>query len=387
MSKKYVFVFITVFSLLAVIVPAIFVSPSVRNKSNILSGEASVVEMSVRPAFNDNNSHFLYIESKGRRSTIWAASADDIARSRQKVISVTHAIDTPIKATLSPNNDFISYTLIPKEVDPTFDGSLWLVGIDGKSPSLVDKNVDYAWPPRWSPDGKTFFYQKLISQEDREHYYSEFYIANTNSEKRLLFTDKEALAVIPIGWSPDGSTIFVDRIQSDGDSIYKVDSKSGQVQFLAPVSHTAAWNLSLSSDGEQILGSVLNGDQQNTYSVISISTKTGSKKSIMAGSYHHYTPIWSDENKSVITNIPSDGNIGKLHTIQADGEVGHNTIARAQWPNQYNTVPLSYSLDKQWLAVELYSNTSVQIALMQKNTQVINIIPSPNYVGFIGWLK
>lgn len=387
MNKKYSFAVIALLFLTGIVTSAVFIKLNGHDRNSVVLAKANVAEVSIKPVFNDGKPKLVYVESSNNRSTIWVTNPDDPTSSKEKIISITHLDGYPIKATLSPNNNFIAYTRVTKGANPSLDGTLWIFGIDGQTPTMLDKNIDYYHPPRWSLDGDSFVYIKIIPEaRSKNGYSSELYIANTSGKKDRLFTDSESLAITPIGWSSDGSSIFIDRIESDGDSIYEIDSNSGAVQFIAHLSSSAAWNLSLSPDGENILGSILNDSKTLSYSIISVSTHTGKVEKLITGASFHYTPIW--DSTTITTNIPNSGKNGVSKIAQISSQ--QNPIVTAmqlQWPNLYNGVPLAWSPDHQWLAVELYSNSSMQIAVMQDGNTTINAFGQPDWTQFIGWLK
>src|SRR5262249_20314482 len=162
----------------------------------------------------------LYLESDLSSSTIWSVACDSILSTGEKIITLPHAEGYPLKASLSPKSDTIAYCSLTETVNPATNGLLWVVGITDRIPRQVDVNIDYGWPPKWSDDGTSFAYIKKIPLADsRDKYRNEIYVGNINGETRLLFSDEESLEVAPVGWSPDGNYIYIDRIGELGDAL------------------------------------------------------------------------------------------------------------------------------------------------------------------------
>ena len=337
----------------------------------------------------------LYLESDGNSSTIWSASPDSVLATREQVITLTHAEGYPIKASLSPKSEYLAYTLLSEGNNPAFNGSLWIMGTQGQVPKQVAMNIDYGWPPKWSNDGSYFIYIKKIPLTNaKDKYHNEIYIGSISGETKLLFSDEESLEIVPVGWSSDGNFIYVDLINNSGDDLYEIEHSSGASRFVAHISESAAWGLSLSPDSKTVIGSILTARDKPKYAVISVSIDNGEIKTVLDGADHHYTPIWNPIEGEITTHIPDADLQDQLMVLGVSNKQGKAKPALknlaelgARLPNLNKTVPVKWSPNGQWLAIEAYHGSLVNFALVHPSSGDMYFVPSTDWIEFVGWVR
>lgn len=342
----------------------------------------------IQPTYN-----IVYVESDQDNSVIWSASPDSPLSNRRSVIALSHAHGYPPQSSLSPTGDFIAYSLLAEGNSPAFNGTLWMVSLKGQdqSPRLIDKDVDYGWVPKWSNDGASFMYIKKIPLNSRDRYNNEIHIGNIQGETRLLSVDEKSLEVVPVGWNPAGDGVYVDRIDATGDTLYEIDTESGRVKSVARISDGAAWNLTLSPDGKQVLGSIQTQKDKPGYSLISVSTETGVRQTLLAGGARHYTAIWDARNGKITTNVPTASSeqperVAEIGSKQPGKQIEASAVMdlQGEWSAD-KRIPLSWSPDGKWLALESHRGSFVDLGIARPSDGFVSQASSGYWTSFVGW--
>ena len=334
----------------------------------------------------------VYLESNHDTSTIWSASPASPATNREILLALSHADGYPPKASLSPDGENLAYTLLSEGGSPAFSGSLWITSLSDRIPREIDENVDYGWSPKWSQDGTSFIYIKKVRLGSDTQYRNDVYVANLSGQIKLILSDPGSLEIVPVGWNADGNHIYLDRVEDSGDSLYEIESASGRARIISHLSHSAAWNLSVSPDGEKIVGSIQTAPERAEYAIVSVSIATGQSETIIGGASRTYNPIWNPNGK-ITTDIPAEDSRSAevIAEVGDKQEKGKLSTARAVTDSEQSdrvrgTVPKSWSPDGQWLAVETYHQSSVDLALRKTGDGSSQVASSP-WTEFIGWVK
>lgn len=361
----------------------------------LLGRSASLVKLSPTAALQrpDSDLRIVCFESDGQRSKLWSALPSSVADTKRTILTVPHPEGYPLTGSLSPAGDFLAYLVLPENGKPELNGVLWVVGVSPEklttSQRRIDSNVDYGWPPKWSDDGKSFMYVKTVTAEEEYH---DIYVGNVSGEKRRIFAGRGSLDVLPVGWSSDGESVYIDKIEDEGDWLCRVDRTSGQLSRIAQLSDSAAWNLTLSPDKTQVAGSVLANRQQGEYAAIEVSTESGEKRVLAEGARRHYSPLWSRDGSTLTTDVPPpDGERRpKVVNLQAGASAQRGAAPlelEVEWPEAQTVTPIGWSPDQRWLVLKFYRGSSVQIGLVRDGTGAVQLISPADWVDYLGWMR
>lgn len=121
----------------------------------------------------------------------------------------------------SKDGQWVAYVSYP-------DGALWRSKADGSDPLQLTYSSDYAFVPRWSPDGKKIlFWETPVGKPSRMYEVS----AEGGTPRQLLPNDPSAQQ--DPNWSPDGSKIvFAGNSNDPASAVHILDLKTGQVSTL-----------------------------------------------------------------------------------------------------------------------------------------------------------
>jgi Tol biopolymer transport system component len=124
-------------------------------------------------------------------------------------------------ASFSKDGQWAAYVSYP-------DGALWRSKADGSDPLQLTYSSDYAFLPRWSPDGKEIlFWETPVGKPSRMYEVS----ADGGSPRQLLPDDLTPQQ--DPNWSPDGSRIvFAGNSNDPASAVHILDLKSGKVSTL-----------------------------------------------------------------------------------------------------------------------------------------------------------
>src|SRR5581483_7694712 len=124
-------------------------------------------------------------------------------------------------AAFSKDGQWVAYVSYP-------DGALWRSKVDGSNPLQLTYSSDYAFLPRWSPDGKEIlFYETPVGAPSRIYEVS----ADGGSPRQVL-PDYPGMQQDP-NWSPDGSkVVFAGQSNDRASAVHILDLKTGNVSTL-----------------------------------------------------------------------------------------------------------------------------------------------------------
>jgi eukaryotic-like serine/threonine-protein kinase len=192
----------------------------------------------------------------------------------------------------SKDGQWVAYVSYP-------DGALWRSKADGSDPLQLTYSSDYAFLPRWSPDGKEIlFWQAPVGKPSRIYEVS----ADGGSPRQLLPDDPD-MQEDP-NWSPDGSkVVFAGQSNNPASTVRILDLKSGKVTTL-PGSQ-GMFSPRWSPDGRYI--PALSRDSK-TLSMFDLQTQKWSQ--IATGTIGWLN--WSKDGKSLIVADTSVGDVIKI---------------------------------------------------------------------------
>lgn len=346
-----------------------------------------------------HSSTLVYIETKGPTSVVWAIDVDESGvRNKRSLLTVNHVDGYPINASLDPTGTLVAYTLLPSGNQPAFSGTVWLAPLDGSSPpKLVDTNVDYGWTPKWSRRGDAVIYEKKVlsnSEIEPTQYYTELLLSDRTGAVSRLFSDLNALEVVPVGWSPKDDFIYVDRVTSDGDSLYSIDTHTGTPHLIAHLSDTASVDLVLSADGDAVLANIPATSDVRRYALAVISTKDGRIEKLQDEGPLPHRAIWDyDSASALLLNQDEPVQYSGLdiaraeHSLSAVRQRHLSPLQISSGGNANDMSPEAWSPDKNQLALKLYYPSIEALGVWTSSSSRVIRIPSSNLITFVGWLK
>jgi Tol biopolymer transport system component len=335
-------------------------------------------------------SKIVYTQTNDDETTIWITSPPDLA-DKSILTQVKHASGYPIKASISPDGTKIAYTLLPfASTQPSTNGKLFLFDIKEKKQKELDNNIDYYVVPRWSSDSSNIAYIKTITIS-QEKYRTELYSTDIKGLKNLLLSDEKSLGINPIGYSPDSKQFYYDRIAPNGDELWAINILSNSNRFITTISIGSSWNLSLSPDGKEILGSIIESREPVSYAVVSISVDGKNIYTWANGAKMHYTPIWGPSVKEITYNIPYYENPANSSNYKYGGELvklkltNKEKVSLSQ-SSEWMDVPIAWSPDRNWLLIERYhSNSGMELMVRDYQGEIYQTKLPLDKGNFIGW--
>jgi Tol biopolymer transport system component len=199
----------------------------------------------------------------------------------------------------SKDGQWVAYVSYP-------EGALWRSKADGSDPLQLTFSSDYAFVPRWSPDGKEIlFWETPVGKSSRMYEVS----ADGGSPRQLLPDDPNPQQ--DPNWSPDGSKIVIAGSSNDPASVVRIlDLKSGKVSTLP--GSLGFFSPRWSPDGRYILA--LSRDSK-ILSMFDLQTQKWTQLATGTISW----PNWSKDGKSLIVVDPSVSAVLKVRL--SDGKV------------------------------------------------------------------
>ena len=133
-----------------------------------------------------------------------AAADDSVKNPRPITIDDYFHIDGVSGPQLSPNGQFIAYSVSKKDVKKNKSRSrIWMVSVDGGQPVAMTAEDESSSHPRWSPDGRYLAF--LSSRDDGETQVWQLY---RGGGEAVQLTDT-VQSVNSFEWSPDSSRLLL----------------------------------------------------------------------------------------------------------------------------------------------------------------------------------
>jgi len=217
-------------------------------------------------------------------------------------------------------------------------------------------------------------------------------VSAAEGNPRRILLDTASLEIVPIGWSADGSYVFIDRVFPEGDSLYRVGVNTGTVELITRLSSIAANGAILSPDGEAILINLPSAFPR-VWTLALISTKDGRTQPIASGSIQPYQYAWSDNGQSLFVVNSSSKTKYNLLKSSKDGvlslmaDTASTDMAQFGAVDTRLMVPESTSSDGRWLLLRKSGSDSETLFLQDKAGGGLLAVPSEGWTQFLGWLN
>jgi Tol biopolymer transport system component len=152
------------------------------------------------PAWSPDRSHIAFVSDRDGSPEIYIMNADG-----SNVVRRTFSQSNSQNPAWSPDGTRIAYS----------DGSVWVVGAESGSPSLLYRAGVRVIEPSWSPDGSKL---ALVLPDDILGYYIS--TINTDGTNFTALTGEIHFAYLSPSWSPDGTKMAMMSVQTPGDQYY-----------------------------------------------------------------------------------------------------------------------------------------------------------------------
>jgi len=337
----------------------------------------------------------LYKEFGSEVDTVWLASAAEPQR-RAKVAEVEHASNVGISASLSPDGKQIAYLALPAAGgDLALDAQAWLLDTDSGKTELLASDLDGAIKPVWSPDGGSIVVCRNGPQAQIGQAVSLLKVDVSDGSETLLMQADDVLGLFPIGYSPDGSSLYFAQILLSGTHFGAVAAAGGSPRLLVQASDESARDWHLSPDGSRVTFLA----QQPTDSRIAprafvVELVEGAEpqpltdfsEALEAGD--HFNPVWHPDGERItVGRTPADGESAVALVSLAERELEEVTPG----PDQGFDVPAGWAPEGDHLAVRSFEGSSAAQP-GREHLVIIELGEERRTVGdkgnleFIGWV-
>jgi len=337
----------------------------------------------------------LYKEFGSEADVIWLAAASEPQR-RGKVAEVEHAPDMGISASLSPDGERIAYLALGAAGgDPALDAQAWLLDVDSGKTELLASDLDGASKPVWSPDGGSIVVRRNGPQAQIGRDASLLKVDVSDGSETLLMQADDVLELFPIGYSPDGTSLYFAQIVLSGTHFGAVAAAGGSPRLLVQASDEPARDWHLSPDGTRVaylarqatddriairafVAELVEGAEPRPLSDFSEALEAGD----------HFNPVWHPDGERItVGRTPADGASAAALVSLEGGELGEVTPG----PDQGFDVPAGWSPEGDYLAVRSFEGSSAAqpgrehlvIIELGKGRQTV---ADKGNLEFIGWL-
>ena len=337
----------------------------------------------------------LYKEFGSEADTIWLAAAAEPQR-RGKVAEVEHAPDVGISASLSPDGESIVYLMLPATGgDPALDAQVWLLDIDSGKPRLLTSDVDGAIKPVWSPDGRAIVVRRNGPWGEIGRTASLLRVDVSDGSETVLLEEQEVFELFPIGYSPDGASLYFAQIVLSGTHFGAVAAAGGSPRLLVQASDEPARDWHLSPDGSRVvfLARQPTDDRIAIRAFVAELVEDAEPQPLsdFSGALDagdHFNPVWHPDGERItVGRSPADGTSAAALVSLTERELEEVTPG----PDQGFDVPAGWAPEGDYLVVRSFEGSSaaqpgrehlVIIELGEGRETVAN----RGNLEFIGWL-
>jgi Tol biopolymer transport system component len=336
-------------------------------------------------AVADEGLRLVYKEFGSEADVIWTAAADQ-PRRRTKVAEVEHAPDMGISASLSPTGEHIVYLVLAAAGGaPAMDAEAWLLEVDSGETRLLASDLDGAIKPVWSPDGSSIVLCRNGPQAQIGQAVSLLKVDVSDGEETPLMQADNVLGLFPVGYSPDGDSLYFGAVAVAG----------GSPRLLVHASDESARDWHASPDGARVafLARQPTDDRIAIRALVAELVEDAEPQPLsdfsdVLDSGDHFNPVWHPDGERVaVGRSPSDGSSPAALVSLTGGELEEVTPG----PALGFDVPAGWSPEGGYLAVRSFDGSSAaqpgreQLVIIEvgKGRQAVVDTGNPE---FIGWL-
>jgi Tol biopolymer transport system component len=337
----------------------------------------------------------VYKEFGSDADVIWLASAAE-PQSRERVAKVEHAPNMGISASLSPDGERIAYLALPAaDGDSALDAQAWLLEVDSGKTRLLAGDLDGASKPVWSPDGSSIVVRRNGPQAQIGQAAALLQVDVSDGGETSLMQADDVLELFPIGYSPDGASLYFAQIVLSGTHFGAVAAAGGEPRLLVQASDEPARDWHLSPDGSRVAFLARQPtDDRIAIRAFVIELAEGAEpqplsdfsQDLDAGD--HFNPVWDPDGQRIaVGRTPDDGFSAAALVPLAAGELAE----AAPGPDQGFDVPVDWSPAGDYLAVRSFEGSSAAQP-GRENLVIIELgkarhtVAGAGNLEFIGWL-
>jgi Tol biopolymer transport system component len=343
----------------------------------------------------DEGLRLLYKEFGSEADVIWLTSAAEPQR-REKVAEVEHSPDIGISASLSPDGEHIVYLALPAaDGESALDAQVWLLDVDSGKTRLLASDLDGASKPVWSPDGSSIVVRRNGPQAQIGQAASLLKVDVSDGSETLLMQADDVLELFPIGYSPDGTSLYFAQTTLGGTHFGVVAAAGDSPRLLAQASDEWARDWHLSPDGSRV--AFLAGhptDDRIAIRAFVVELAEGAEaqplsdfsEALDAGD--HFNSVWQPDGERIaVGRTPADGASAAALVSLTERELEEVTPG----PDQGFDVPAGWSPEGDYLAVRSFEGSSAaqpgreHLVIIELGKARQTVADSGN-LEFIGWL-
>ncbi|MCJ7509456.1 MAG: hypothetical protein MUP14_01020 [Dehalococcoidia bacterium] len=337
----------------------------------------------------------LYKEFGSEADVIWLAAAA-APQSPAKVAEVAHASGEGISASLSPDGKRIAYlALAAAGGDSTQDAQAWLLDMDGAKPRLLASGLDGGSKLIWSPDGRSIVARRNGPQAQFGQAVSLLKVNVSDGSETPLMQADDVLELFPMGYSPDGASLYFTQTTLKGTYFGVVAATGGTPRLLVKASDQWARDWHLSPDGTRVvfLAGQPTDDRIASRAFVAELVEGAEPQPLsdFAGTLDagdHFNPVWRPDGQRIaVGQTPVDGSSAAALVSLTGGKLEEATPG----PDQGFDVPMGWSPAGDYLAVRSFEGSSA-VQAGREQLVIIELGKGRQTVGdngkleFIGWL-
>lgn len=321
-----------------------------------------------------------YFEFGATADTLWLAQTADSA-SREAIITVPHAQAFGVIPSISPDGTAVIYAALPPSTaapGPDSPAELWYAPLNaGAEPRLMASAIDLLVAPVWTPDAGRVVYRR--SNADG---YSLVDMSVRGGVERVIVTAPADEALFPVGFSPDGATLYHVALSDEGSRLFAVDAITGSLTPVAVLSDGLTRDWAISPDGSRLAFLALHSTPEalNSRAYV-VDLATGEASPVTGADASAFGPVWNSEG-ALIVGALTPGGEGSLIRIQ-NGET-----SQVLGPAAGFDVPLAYLPGGAYL-VRAFEGASASApgrsALTLIDPDGERNVLSTSDVTFVGW--
>jgi hypothetical protein len=197
----------------------------------------------------------------------------------------------------------------------------------------------------WAPDGSAIVVRRNVPAPDSAGTFELLLLGRDGS--RAVLASRDGTALFPVGFSPDGGTLYFATLDATGSDLHSVDASGGGETAIAHLSDEIARDWKLSPDGGKIAFTVAEAGDPPRVATLVVDLADGAiGEPLPASDAVQLNPAWSDDGELAVASIDPMSGEGEAIAVEADGAT--ETITE---PAEGVDLPLSYAPDGASLAV------------------------------------